>query len=175
MKRLVLLIHACLFGLVALAQHDSLIFTKKTSNINLLYDDYNQLKYFLLTENNNPESFFVKIKSSLNSKFYQDQFEQWYTINRKKEFAPAILINNRSLIQTMPIDYGVKDLMWISPAKRTCYRDSEKYKNLSLGEQVATDIIYNVAGDLICKKKYHYRYSAIENNKAYYTPSFLKF
>ena len=175
MKYLVLVLVGSIFTIVANAQNDSININYQPTGIIIIYDDYTQLKHFLLSEKNNPESFLVNIKPHWNSKLYQEEFKQWYTISRKKELAPAILIDSRSLIQIMPNDFGVKDLMWISPAKRYSYRDSENYKKLPFGEQVATDIIYNVAGDLIGKKKYHYRYSAAENNKAYSTPSFLKF
>ncbi len=139
------------------------------------YHDYSLLKNFLSMQKNNPGMFTTQTESGWNSKLYQQQFIHWYTTSRKKELAAVILIDSKSVIQTMPAGYDVKDLKWISPAKRYSYRDSYQYKNLSFGEQVATDIIYNVASGLLSKKKYRYRYSAAENNKTNSTPSFLKF
>ena len=133
---------------------------------------YLELTNFLLNQKLNSTG---NIPFQWNPALYQKQFEQWYTINRKKELTPAILVDNRYVIQTMPVSYDRKDLRWISPAKQYSYRDNYQYKNLPFGEQVATDIIYNAVGNLLAKKKYHYRYSAAENNKPYSTPSFLKF
>lgn len=133
---------------------------------------YLELKNFLLNHKLNSTS---KILSEWNTKLYQEQFEQWYISSKKKEFAPFILVDSRSVIQTMPVSYDRSDLRWISPAIQYSYHDSYEYQNLSFVQQVATDIIYNVGSNLIGKKKYGYRYSAAENNKPNSIPSFLKF
>lgn len=164
MKYIILALIGSVFSIAVIAQADTMLRNNMQA--------YFQLTNFLLNQKLNATS---NTAFQWNPTLYQKQFEQWYTISRKKELAPAIQIDSRSVIQTMPVSYDRKDLRWISPAKQYSYRDSYQYKNLSFGEQVATDIIYNVAGDLLSKKKYHYRYSAAENNKPYSLPSFLKF
>ncbi len=175
MKYIILVSVWSLFSIVANAQNDSININYQPTGTFVIDDDYKEMKHFLLTVKNDPGPYFVKIEHPWNSKLYQEEFEQWYTISSKKELAAAIIIDSRFVIQTMPTGYYVKDLRWISPSKRFDYHDSDQYKNSAFGEQVATDIIYNIASDLLIKKKYHSRYSAAENNKAYATPSFLKF
>ncbi len=175
MKFIVIVLVWSLFSIVANAQNDSLNINYQPTGTKLIDNDYIQMKHFLLSVKNDPDSCFVKINPKWNSKLYQKQFEQWYTINRKKELAPAMLINKSSVIQTMPTGYYIKDLKWVSPAKLHDFRNSDWYQNLPFGKQVATDIMYNVASGLLSKKKNRYRYSAAENNKPYSTPSYLKF
>jgi hypothetical protein len=140
--------------------------------------NYFLLKSFLSQYKINPVVFPASIKPQWNSNLYQKQFEQWFTMARKKEQVEAILVDSRHMIQPMPINYFIKDLIWVSPAKRYSYRDSPEYINASFGEQIEHDIINDFGSGLInsaiSKRKYHYRYSAVDN-KPYQIPSFLKF
>jgi hypothetical protein len=126
---------------------------------------YLQLKNFLSGSPSN----------SASNIFLQQDFKQWLSIRSKKEFAPAILVDKDFIIQSTTTSNGKKDLIWISATKKYSYKETAQYKKMSFGEQVATDIIHSTAGSLLSKKKYHYRYSAADNNKVYTKPSFLQF
>lgn len=113
-----------------------------------------------------------------SNRTFRQQFEEWFNLAKKHEPANAIAINSSHVIQTMPLDYGAKDLSWISPSKRYNYRDRNEYLNASFGNQVLQDIIYGAGNNIlqnIGRKKYRYHYSAAENSKPYQRPSFLQF
>lgn len=127
--------------------------------------NYQDLKNFLSTQ-------------KFNNKLFRKQFEEWFSISKKNQPAAAILVNSSHVIQSMPVNYGAKDLFWISPSKRFSYRDSYEYENSSFGNQLVQDIMYDVGGNIlknIGRKKYRYHYSAAENNRPYQRPAFLQF
>ena len=118
----------------------------------------------------------ILVDQKFNSALFQQQLGQWITLTKKKEFASAVQIDSRYVIQTMPLNYSSKNLNWISPAKSYSYQDSYQYLNSSFGEQVAQDIINDIGSGIIKKTgKSKYRYSAANNSKPYNSPSFLKF
>ena len=132
-------------------------------------------------KNTNQEKNYFQIKKFLidhrfNASLFQDQFNQWFTLARKKEFASAIQVDSRHVIQTIPLNYTSKDLTWISPYKSFSYRDNYQYKNSSIGQQLAQDVVNDIGSSMVKKiGRKKYRYNAANNNKSYYTPSFLRF
>lgn len=146
------------------------------STLELSRQHYLQLKNFLSSQKNNVDVY-TSVRLNENSTSCRQHFEEWFKMTKKKGLAEAIQVDSRHMIQTMPINYSNKDLVWISPAKRYTYKDNPGYINASFGEQVKQDIINNIGSGLInsiSKRKYHYRYSAADN-KPSQTPSFLKF
>lgn len=119
MKYIILVLVWSLFSIIANAQNNSInINYPPTGGTIVIDDDYKKMNHFLLSVKNDSDPYFVKLEHPWNSKLYQEQFEQWYTISSKKELVAAIMIDSRFVIQTMPTGYYVKDLRWISPSKR---------------------------------------------------------
>ena len=156
MKKAIIILLVSFQSIIAVAQESYIKNADKEQN-------YLNLKKFLIDQ-------------KFNSRLFQQQLGQWITLTRKKEFASAVQVDSRYVIQTMPLNYSSKDLNWISPAKKYSYRDSYQYLNSSFGEQVAQDIINDIGTGIIKKAgKSKYRYSAANNSKPYNSPSFLKF
>ncbi len=128
----------------------------------LKYNDYNLLRNFLSQQKNNPGIFSTHIKVQWNSKLYQDQYEQLLAINKKKEFYPELLFDNRFISHSYPSRFGSQNYMWVS---------TQRQYN-SIGEQIASDIISDVVGGMLKSKKQRFN---TRNKKGYYTPAGLKY
>jgi len=156
MKKAIILLLVSFQSMIIVAQYDNLKIAKQEQT-------YLQLKKFL-------------VDNRFNTSLFQEQFGQWLILARKKEFASAIQVDSRHVIQTNPLNYTSKDLTWISPYKSFSYRDNYQYKNSSFGQQVAQDVVNDIGSGMIKKagrKKYHA--STANNNKTGDTPSFLRF
>ena len=156
MKKAIILLLVSFQSMIIVAQYDNLKIAKQEQT-------YLQLKKFL-------------VDNRFNTSLFQEQFGQWLILARKKEFASAIQVDSRHVIQTNPLNYTSKDLTWISPYKSFSYRDNYQYKNSSFGQQVAQDVVNDIGSGMIKKagrKKYHS--STVNNNKPGETPSFLRF
>ena len=156
MKNIAIIFILLIQGLFVHAQIDTI------QKPELKKNDYNLLRNFLSLQKKNPGIFSTNIKVQWNSKLYQDQYEQLLAINKKKEFYPELLFDNRFISHSYPSRFGSQNYMWVS---------TQRQYN-SIGEQIANDIISDVVGGMLNSRKRRFNTS---NKKGYYTPAGLKY
>lgn len=155
MKKLVTFIIIIFYGITVFAQNDTI-----PKNVT---DTYSQLKDFLSFQKTNPGSYSLKFTQQWNSRRYQEHFNQLLDIDKKKDFYPVLVYENRLVSQSASLRWDPQNHKWVSTQP----------VNSSLGGQIVSDVVGGVVEGLIRSKKYHY--SAADNNRPRYTPSFLKF
>lgn len=155
MKTTIIILFISLLSIPVFAQDNP---AKTIDNTNT-YTAYMLMQQFINSTKDHPGIFSTSIKPQWNSKIFNDQYNQLLDINKKKEFYPVLLFDNRFVAQSIPMKNGSPNYMWVTT--------QQKYK--SFGEEIANDIITN----MLTPKKY--RSNSNQHRKGYYTAIGMKY